>query len=56
MGKQVEVPRYNVVSMRVSDEEHESLLAVAKELSISISAMMRQAMALLAHNRDMLQQ
>lgn len=55
MGKHVEMPRYNVVSMRVSDEEHESLLAVAKELSISMSTMMRKAMELLARDRDLLQ-
>jgi len=56
MGKQVEMPRYNVVSKRVSDEERESLLATAKELSISISEMMRRAMELLSHDRHILQQ
>jgi len=55
MGKHVEMPRYNVVSMRVTDEEHESLQAVAREFSLSISAMMRQALALVARDRDMLQ-
>lgn len=55
MGKHVQTPRTNVVSMRVSAAEHESLLAVAKELSLSISAMMRKAIDLLARDRDQLQ-
>lgn len=44
MGKHTEMPRYNVVSMRVTDEERESLLATAKELSISISEMLRRSL------------
>lgn len=42
MGRQAEFPRYNVVSMRVSDEECEALKKAAAELSISISDMMRR--------------
>lgn len=42
MGRQTEFPRYNVISMRVSDAECESLKRAAAELSISISDMMRR--------------
>lgn len=44
MGKHVETPRYNIVSMRVSDAERDSLQLVAKQLSINMSEMMRRAM------------
>lgn len=44
MGKFKETPRYNVVSMRVSDAERKELQQIASRHSLSISGMMRQAM------------
>ena len=44
MGKYKETPRYNVISMRVSDIERKDLLHIATCNSLSISDMMRQAM------------
>jgi hypothetical protein len=41
MGRQVEFPRYNIVSTRVSDEELDTLERVANQFSMSISEMMR---------------
>lgn len=52
MGKTKEVPRYKVVSMRVSDEEQKSLQELASELSVNISDMMRSALHLYARNRE----
>ena len=47
MGAMKENPRYNVVSIRVSDDELEALQEVSKETRKSISEIMREAMALL---------
>ena len=44
MGKYKDTPRYNVISMRVSDSERKELQHIASRHSISISDMMRQAM------------
>ena len=44
MGKYKETPRYNVISMRVSDLERKELEQIASKHSLSISDMMRQAM------------
>jgi predicted transcriptional regulator len=44
MGKYKDTPRYNVVSMRVSDGERKELQHIASQHSLSISEMMRQAM------------
>lgn len=46
MGAMKENPRYNVVSIRVSDDELEALQEVSKETSKSISEIMREAMML----------
>jgi len=51
MGKTKEIPRYKVVSMRVSDEERKSLQELASDLSVNISDMMRSALQLYASNR-----
>jgi len=51
MGKTKEVPRYQVVSMRVSDEERKSIQELASDLSVNISDMMRSALQLYASNR-----
>ncbi len=47
MGAMKENPRYNVVSIRVSDDELEVLQEVSRATSKSISEIMREAMSLL---------
>ncbi len=47
MGAMKENPRYNVVSIRVSDDELEALQEVSKETRKSISEIMREAMVLI---------
>ncbi len=47
MGAMKENPRYNVVSIRVSDDELEVLQEVSKATSRSISEVMREAMSLI---------
>lgn len=47
MGAMKENPRYNVVSIRVSDEELEALQEVCKETNKSVSTIMREAMSLI---------
>lgn len=44
MGKYKDTPRYNVISMRVSDVERKELQHIASRNALSISDMMRQAM------------
>jgi predicted transcriptional regulator len=46
MGKYKENPKYNVVSMRVSDEEKLALEEMTRHSSKSISRLMREAMQL----------
>jgi uncharacterized protein (DUF1778 family) len=41
-------PRYNVISMRVSDDERKLLQTLASRNALSISDMMRQAMTQIA--------
>lgn len=47
-----ENPRYNVVSMRVSDDEWEMLRQIKKETDRSISEIMRAAFAIYAAECD----
>ena len=47
MPRYKETPRYNVISMRVSDDERESLQKFASQNALSISDMMRMAMQVL---------
>ena len=44
MGRMRENPRYNVISMRVSDEERDHLDLLMKTTHKSISDIMREAM------------
>lgn len=44
MGNYRNTPRYNVISMRVSERERKELQQIASRNSLSISDMMRQAM------------
>ena len=44
MGKYEDTPRYNVISMRVSDFERQELETIASFRASNISQMMREAM------------
>jgi predicted DNA-binding protein len=44
MGSLKEHPRYNVVSLRISDEEREALNEFVRKSSRSVSQLMREAM------------
>lgn len=44
MGRMRENPRYNVISMRVSDEERDHLEHLMKTTHKSVSDIMREAM------------
>ena len=46
MGKCKEYPKYNVISMRVTDEEKLALEEMTRNSSKSISSMMREAIML----------
>jgi predicted DNA-binding protein len=46
MGRMRENPRYNVVSMRISDEERETLQSLVARTNMSVSDIMREAMEL----------
>ncbi len=47
MGRMRENPRYNVISMRISDEERETLQEIMEHSHKSVSDIMREAMELL---------
>ena len=47
MGRMSENPRYNVISMRISDEERETLQEIMSVTHKSVSDIMREAMELL---------
>ncbi len=46
MAKGKKVPKYNVVSMRVSDEEKMALDELTRSCSKSVSSLMREAIQL----------
>ncbi len=46
MGRMRENPRYNVISMRISDEERETLQGIMDRTNKSVSDIMREAMEL----------
>ena len=46
MGRMRENPRYNVISMRISDEERETLEQIMDSTKKSVSDIMREAMQL----------
>ena len=52
MGKMRENPRYNVISMRISDEERDHLENIMEKTQLSISDIMREAMEFFAANYD----
>jgi predicted DNA-binding protein len=58
MGRMSENPRYNVISMRISDEERETLQELINTTQKSVSDIMREAMELfkrqlVSHNQEM---
>jgi predicted transcriptional regulator len=46
MGTMKKPPRYNVVSLRISDAEKETLTEIARRMDRSISDVMREAVEL----------
>ncbi len=44
MGRMRENPRYNVISMRISDEERDTLQMIMETTQKSVSDIMREAM------------
>ncbi|RII31185.1 MAG: ribbon-helix-helix protein, CopG family [Geobacter sp.] len=52
MGRMRENPRYNVISMRVSDEEREHLETIMEKTQKSISDIMREAIEYFSANYD----
>ncbi|ABQ24373.1 ribbon-helix-helix protein, CopG family [Geotalea uraniireducens] len=52
MGKCKEKPKYNVVSMRVSDEEKATLIEMTLQSCKSISRLMREAIRLYAQQAE----
>jgi Ribbon-helix-helix protein, copG family. len=52
MSSMKEHPRYHVVSMRISDEERETLEAFAQRTRRNVSQLMREAMHLLHHKME----
>ena len=46
MGRMRENPRYNVISMRISDEERDELVQLMETTHKSVSDIMREAMSL----------
>lgn len=49
MGKYKKQPKYNVISMRISDEEKLALEELTRNSSKSISRLMREAMLQYSH-------
>jgi predicted transcriptional regulator len=52
MGRMRENPRYNVISMRISDEERETLDQIMTVTKKSVSDIMREAMDLIKGRMD----
>lgn len=55
MGKMRENPRYNVISMRISDEERNELESLMSLTEKSVSDIMREAMFLFKSRLETLQ-
>lgn len=56
MGRMRENPRYNVISMRISDEEREKLESLVRRTHKSVSDIMREAMEAFTLQLDQNQQ
>ncbi len=55
MGRMRENPRYNVISMRISDDERVALETLVSVTDKSVSDIMREAMLLFKTRLDSLQ-
>lgn len=55
MGRMRENPRYNVISMRISDDERQELENLVSMTDKSVSDIMREAMLLFKSRLDSLQ-
>lgn len=55
MGRMRENPRYNVISMRISDDERQELETLMSVTDKSVSDIMREAMVLFKARLDSLQ-
>ena len=55
MGKSVENPKRHIISCRVSDQEMESLLELAKESGASLSTLLRHCLNLLEQDPQLAQ-
>ncbi len=53
MGRMRENPRYNVISMRISDEERVQIENLMKVTRKSVSDIMREAMELFSAQNEM---
>lgn len=53
MGRMRENPRYNVISMRISDEERDHLENLMQRTHKSVSDIMREAMDVFTMQLDM---
>jgi predicted DNA-binding protein len=53
MGRMRENPRYNVISMRISDEERDTLEEIMNTTHKSVSDIMREAMDLFKTQMEM---
>jgi predicted transcriptional regulator len=54
MGKMRENPRYNVISMRISDEERATLDEIMYTTHKSVSQLMREAMDIIKQQTNQL--
>ena len=52
MGKMRENPRYNVISMRISDEERSALEQLMYATNKSVSQLMREAMEMIRNQAN----
>jgi transcriptional regulator len=52
MGRMRENPRYNVISMRISDAERETLEQIMNTTKKSVSDIMREAMEIIKSRAD----
>jgi predicted transcriptional regulator len=52
MGKAIKSPRYNVISIRISEEERRHLNSLVERKCMSVSNLMREALAYYA-TRDL---
>ncbi len=57
MGRMRENPRYNVISMRISDDEREALETIMTATRKNVSEIMREAMELVKNRlvREMME-